>query len=79
MALASLSGAAVVYRTGGAVGSEWSNWRLGGGVGRGEAWRPSRIVDPRWTERGGGDERNGVFEGGAGAADNANPLRTAVK
>ena len=33
-------------------------WELGPGGGWGEVRRPSGIVEPRRTERGGGDERN---------------------
>ena len=76
--LVSLSGA-VVYRTGNAVGGEWSNWGLEAGVGRGEICRPSGILKPRRTERGGGDERSWVFRAGAGAADVATPLRATVR
>ena len=49
------------------------------GFGRGEAQRPSGIVEPRRAERVGSDERNEAFGGGAGAADAANPLRAAVR
>ena len=69
----------MVCRTGGAAGGEWSNSRLGADGGRGEAWRPSRIVEPRRAKRGGGDERNGALEGGAGAGDEVNPLRAAMQ
>ena len=54
-------------------------WELGPGGGWGEVRRPSGIVEPRRAERGGGDERNEVFGGGAGAADAANPLRAALR
>ena len=59
------------------VGS--SIWGLGAGGGRYESGRPSGILEPRRAERVGGDERNGVFGGGAGAADAANPLRAALQ
>ena len=65
--------------TGGVVGVGLSIWELGPGGGWGEVRRPSGIGEPRRTERGGGDERNEVFGGGAGAADAANPLRAALR
>ena len=36
-------------------------------------------MEPKRAERGGSDERNEAFGGGAGAADAANPLRAAVR
>ena len=74
--LVSLPGA-VCCKTEDAEGGEWSIWGLGADVRRGEAGRPSGLVDPRRAERGGGDERNETFGGGAVAADAANPLRAA--
>ena len=64
--------------TGGMAGGGLSIWELGPGGGWGEVRSHSEIVEPRWAERGGGDERNEVFGGGAGAADAANPLRAAM-
>ena len=46
---------------------------------RGEVGRLSGIVEPRRTERGGGDEQSGAFRGGDGAADAANPLRAVMR
>ena len=70
----------VVYcRTGDAAGDEWPIRGLGTVARRGEAGRPSGVVEPRRAERGGGDERNEAFGGGAGAAEAANPLRAAVR
>ena len=66
-------------RTGGTAGGEWPNWGLGASVRRGEAVRPSGIVKPRRAERGGDNERNETFGGGAGAADAVNPLRAAAQ
>ena len=77
-ALVLLSGVAHC-KTGDAAGGEWSIWGLGVGVGRGEARRHSGIVESRRAERGGGDERNECFRGGAGAADAANLLRVAAR
>ena len=57
----------------GAVGGGESG---GVGVELVEARRPVEIVEPRRTERGGGDVRSG---GGAEAADAANPLWAAVR
>ena len=62
----------------GVAGVGLSIWELGPGGGCGEVRRPSEIVEPRRTERGDGDERNEVFEGGDGAADAANPLQAAM-
>ena len=67
----------MVCRTGGAADGDWSNRRLGAGIGRGQSLQPSGIVESRRVECGGGDERTGTFEEGAGA-DEANPLRAAV-
>ena len=61
------------------AGGGLSIWELGPGGGWGEVIRPSRIVEPRRTERGSGDERNEVFGGGARAADAANPLGAAMR
>ena len=48
----------------------------GGGVELVEAGRPGEVVEPRRSDRGGGDVRSG---GGAEAADAANPLCAAVR
>ena len=79
-ALVLLSGVAYC-KTGDAAAGEWSIWGLGVGVSvrRGEARRPSGIVESRRADRGGGDERNECFRGGAGAADAANLLRVAAR
>ena len=62
-----------------AAGGEWSIWGLGVGVRRRQTGRPSGIVVPRRAERGGGDEQNKDFGGGARAADAANPLQAAER
>ena len=46
---------------------------------RGGVGRLSGIVEPRLAERGSGDERSVVFGGGDGAAEAANPLRSALE
>ena len=70
----------VVYcRRGDAVRDEWFIRGWGGVARRGEAGRPSGIVEPRRAERRGVDERSGAFGGGARAVDTANPLRAAVR
>ena len=46
---------------------------------RGGVGRLSGIVKPRQAESGGGDERSMAFGGGDGAADAANPLRSAMR
>ena len=61
------------------AGGGSSIWEWGPSDGWGEVRRPSGIVEYRRIERGGGDERNEVFGGGAGAADAANPLRAAMR
>ena len=65
--------------TGSVAGGELPIWDLGPGGGWGEVRRPSGIGEPRRTERGGGDERNEVFGGGAEVADAANTLREAMR
>ena len=40
---------------------------------------PGGIVEPRWAERGGGDERDEAFGGGARMADVVNPLQVAMR
>ena len=77
--LASLSGA-VICRTGDATGASgptggWRRPALGGARHKDTVGSWSRAR----AERGGGDERNEAFGGGAGAADAANPLRAAVR
>ena len=52
---------------------------LGAVAMRGGVGRLSGIVEPRRAERGSGDERSGAFGGGDGAADAANPLRSAMR
>ena len=52
---------------------------LGAVAMRGGVGRLSGIVEPRRAERGSGDERSVAFEGGDGAADVANPLRSAMR
>ena len=46
---------------------------------RGGVGRLSGIVEPRRAERGGSDERSVDFGGGDGAADAANPRRSAMR
>ena len=52
---------------------------LGAVVMRGGGGRLSGIVEPRRAERGSGDERSVAFGRGDGAADAANPLRSAMR
>ena len=58
----------------GGGGSDWKSGRVC--VDRVEVEWPEEGVEPRRTDRGGGDVRSG---GGAEAADAANPLRAAVR
>ena len=51
---------------------------LGAVAMRGGVGRLSGIVEPRRAERGSGDEQSVAFGGGDGAADAANPLRSAM-
>ena len=61
------------------MGDEWFIRGWGAVTRRGEAGRPSGLVEPRRAERGGGDERSGTFGEGAIEVDTANPLRAAVR
>ena len=75
-AQASYSGV-VWFETGDAVGVG-SIWGFGAGDVRHKLGRPSGIVEPRRSDHGSGDDRDGVFGGSAGAAGAAKPLRAAL-
>ena len=55
-----------------------SIWEFGVGDVRHKLGQPSRVVEPRRSDRGSGDDRSDVFGRSTGAAGAANPLRAAL-